>query len=154
MQSITKAMIGSIAVLLTATAMPAAALQIVTEEYAPFNFTENGKLSLDGLPVPIDEDRSVLINFAGPPGTFDRVSLADVIDREPQEREVAEVDVIRRRGVCLQVASARGVAIGVVDRSQEPEQRDPSAREGIGTFRDGLGDPDGGQHAHPGQRGQ
>jgi len=41
----------------------------------------NGQLqmTLAGRPVPIAAARSILINYAGPPGTFPRVSLADVI---------------------------------------------------------------------------
>lgn len=41
----------------------------------------NGQLrmTLDGHPVPIAANRSILINYAGPPGTFPSVSLADVI---------------------------------------------------------------------------
>jgi adenylate cyclase len=41
----------------------------------------NGQLrmTLAGHPVPIAADRSILINYAGPPDTFPSVSLADVI---------------------------------------------------------------------------
>jgi adenylate cyclase len=40
---------------------------------------QNGKLSLAGHPIPIASDRSIIINFAGAPGVFPRVSLADFI---------------------------------------------------------------------------
>jgi adenylate cyclase len=56
------------------------ALRIV-EKYLGKDATfENGALILDGRPVPVAADRSLWINFAGPPGTFDRISLADVMD--------------------------------------------------------------------------
>jgi adenylate cyclase len=37
----------------------------------------NGRLVLNGHAIPISRERSILINYAGPPDTFDRVSLAD-----------------------------------------------------------------------------
>jgi adenylate cyclase len=37
------------------------------------------RMTLAGHEVPIAADRSILITYAGPPGTFPRVSLADVI---------------------------------------------------------------------------
>jgi adenylate cyclase len=37
----------------------------------------NGKLVFDGRAIPLAPDRSVAINYAGPPGTFPSVSLAD-----------------------------------------------------------------------------
>ena len=40
---------------------------------------ENGRLSLAGHPIPISPDRAMYINYAGPPDTYPRVSLADVI---------------------------------------------------------------------------
>jgi adenylate cyclase len=40
----------------------------------------NGRVTLQGHPIPISlEDRSIYINYAGPPGTFPRVSLAQVV---------------------------------------------------------------------------
>jgi adenylate cyclase len=36
-------------------------------------------MTLGGHPVPIDADRSIYINYSGPPDTFPRVSLADVV---------------------------------------------------------------------------
>lgn len=39
---------------------------------------DRGQLTVAGQPVPIDAERSIVINYAGPPGTFPRVSLADV----------------------------------------------------------------------------
>ncbi|HWY48198.1 MAG TPA: adenylate/guanylate cyclase domain-containing protein, partial [Bryobacteraceae bacterium] len=38
---------------------------------------QNGKLVLDKIAIPISSDRSLAINYAGPPGTFPRYSLAD-----------------------------------------------------------------------------
>ena len=38
---------------------------------------QNGRLTLGGTRIPIDAERSVAINYAGPPGTFPRISLAD-----------------------------------------------------------------------------
>lgn len=38
---------------------------------------QSGKLLLQGRPIPISPERAMLINYAGPPGTFPRVSLAD-----------------------------------------------------------------------------
>lgn len=40
---------------------------------------QNGQLTFQGAPVPVSTDRTILINYAGPPGTFPRVSLADFI---------------------------------------------------------------------------
>jgi adenylate cyclase len=40
---------------------------------------QNGRLSLQGHTIPISPDRSIFINYAGPPGTFPRVSLADFV---------------------------------------------------------------------------
>ena len=40
---------------------------------------QNGRLMLQGRPIPIASDQSIFINYAGPPGTFTRVSLADFI---------------------------------------------------------------------------
>jgi adenylate cyclase len=39
----------------------------------------NGRLTLAGNVVPIGRDRSIFINYAGPPDTFPSVSLADVV---------------------------------------------------------------------------
>lgn len=38
---------------------------------------QNGKLMLQGNAIPISDDRAISINYAGPPGTFARYSLAD-----------------------------------------------------------------------------
>ena len=38
---------------------------------------QNGNLTLAGKQIPISADRSIAINYAGPPGTFPRYSLAD-----------------------------------------------------------------------------
>ena len=40
---------------------------------------ENGRLMLDGHEIPISHDRAIFINYAGGPGTFERVSLANFI---------------------------------------------------------------------------
>jgi adenylate cyclase len=61
------------------TAERSLALRVAEKYLAKDAVYENGRLILNG-PVPIAPDRSLLINFAGPPGTFDRVSLADVMD--------------------------------------------------------------------------
>ena len=66
--------------------------------------------------------------------------VADVVDGEPQEREVAEVDVVRRRGVRLEVAGAGDVAVVVGDRREQAEQGDASARQRICTLGDRLGE--------------
>ena len=64
--------------------------------------------------------------------------VADVVDGEPQEREVTEVDVVRGRRIRLEVAGAGDVALVVADRGDQSEQGDASAGEGIGTLRDRL----------------
>src|SRR5262245_27292919 len=56
------------------------AMRVVEKYLGKDAVFENGRLSLDGGTVPVAADRSLLINFAGPPGTFDRISLADVMD--------------------------------------------------------------------------
>ena len=38
---------------------------------------QNGRLILAGQPIPISPDRTIAINYAGPPGTFPRYSMAD-----------------------------------------------------------------------------
>jgi adenylate cyclase len=40
---------------------------------------QDGRLSLQGRPIPIDRDRTIVINYAGGPDTFFRVSLADFV---------------------------------------------------------------------------
>ena len=39
---------------------------------------QNGQLTLAGQRIPISADRTIAINYAGPPGTFPRYSMADV----------------------------------------------------------------------------
>ena len=52
----------------------------VTERYLGQDAAyENGRLTLAGKQIPIDANRSVYINYAGGPGTFSSVSLADVV---------------------------------------------------------------------------
>ncbi len=61
------------------------ALRIVEKRFGSDAVLERGaangrlRMTLAGHPVPIDADRSIVINYAGPPGTFPRVSLADVV---------------------------------------------------------------------------
>lgn len=57
------------------------ALKVVEKYLGEEAIFDNGRLTLSGRPVPVAADRSLVINFAGAPGTFDRVSLADVVDR-------------------------------------------------------------------------
>jgi adenylate cyclase len=40
----------------------------------------DGKLSLAGKPVPLADDRSIRINYAGPADTFPRISFSDFLD--------------------------------------------------------------------------
>lgn len=40
---------------------------------------QDGRLGVAGRPVPISPERSIYINYAGPPDTFPRISLADVV---------------------------------------------------------------------------
>jgi adenylate cyclase len=40
----------------------------------------NGRLVLNGNPIPVGPERDITINYAGPPGTFPSVSLADFLD--------------------------------------------------------------------------
>jgi adenylate cyclase len=50
----------------------------VAEKYAGTDAVfENGKLMFQGHEVPIAPDRTILINYAGPPDTFPHVSMAD-----------------------------------------------------------------------------
>jgi adenylate cyclase len=60
-----------------ASTRPSLALR-VAEKYIGSDATWNrGKLIFDGHAIPIAKDRTIAINFAGPPGTFPSVSLAD-----------------------------------------------------------------------------
>lgn len=59
----------------------------------------NGRLTLAGADIPIDADRSIYINYAGPPKTFPHVSLFDVVQaleagRTPQLREWFEGKIV------------------------------------------------------------
>ncbi len=50
----------------------------VAEKYAGVDAQfQNGQLMLAGQRIPISEDRRIAINYAGPPGTFPRYSMAD-----------------------------------------------------------------------------
>lgn len=50
----------------------------IAEKYAGSEAEwKNGKLIFDGQPIPIAADRSIAINYAGPPKTFPSVSLVD-----------------------------------------------------------------------------
>jgi adenylate cyclase len=55
------------------------ALRMAEEYLGKRAVIENGRLSLGGQPIPIYEDRSITISFAGPPDTFERVSVADFL---------------------------------------------------------------------------
>ena len=55
----------------------------VTEKYLQADAKyQNGRLTLAGYPVPISPEGSIYINYAGPPGTYPRISLADVVEFE------------------------------------------------------------------------
>jgi adenylate cyclase len=64
--------------------MPARSLALrVAEKYFDKDaVVQRGALTLDGHRIPIAADRSIYINYAGPPDTFPRVSLADVVAAE------------------------------------------------------------------------
>jgi len=52
----------------------------VTERYLGQDAVfENGRLTLAGQPIPIDDNRTIYINYVGGRGTFPHVSLADVV---------------------------------------------------------------------------
>jgi adenylate cyclase len=53
------------------------ALRIAEKFAASEAELQNGKLVFQGRTVPLAADRSIAINYAGPPGTFPSVSLAD-----------------------------------------------------------------------------
>jgi len=55
------------------------ALRVVEKSMGAEAEMRDGKMILAGRSVPIAADRSIVINYAGPPDTFPRVSLADVI---------------------------------------------------------------------------
>lgn len=40
---------------------------------------KDGKLTLRGQPIPVDSNRALFINYAGGPGTFPHISMADVL---------------------------------------------------------------------------
>jgi adenylate cyclase len=46
---------------------------------------QNGRLSLQDREIPIDRDRSIVINYAGGPDTFFRVSLADFVKADKRQ---------------------------------------------------------------------
>ena len=41
---------------------------------------EGGRFSLAGKPIPLSDSRAIAINYAGPPGTFPSISLADFVE--------------------------------------------------------------------------
>ncbi|HYL39121.1 MAG TPA: adenylate/guanylate cyclase domain-containing protein [Bryobacteraceae bacterium] len=53
------------------------ALRVVEKYLGADARFENGELTLQGNPIPISADRTIAINYAGPPGAFPRYSLAD-----------------------------------------------------------------------------
>ena len=81
----------------------------------------------------------------GVPGSVDpahppvATHVADALHVEAVEGEVAEVDVVRRRGVGLEVPVARGGAVVVGHGRQQTHQRDPPARERVGAVGHRLG---------------
>ena len=66
--------------------------------------------------------------------------VADALHVEAVEGEVAEVDVVRRGRVGLEVAVACGEAVVVGHGRQQAEQRDPPAGERVGAVGYRLGD--------------
>jgi adenylate cyclase len=46
---------------------------------------QNGRLALQGREIPIDRDRTIVINYAGGPDTFFRVSLADFVKADKRQ---------------------------------------------------------------------
>ena len=54
------------------------ALRIVEKYLGTDAYFQDGKLMLDKHVIPVSADRTLVINYAGPPGTFPRYSLADV----------------------------------------------------------------------------
>jgi adenylate cyclase len=55
------------------------ALRVVEKYLGSDADLRDGRLTLAGQNIPISADRSISINYAGPPDTFPRVSLADVV---------------------------------------------------------------------------
>lgn len=54
---------------------------LMAEKYLGAELTfQNGQMLLKGLPIPVGKDRDIIINYAGPPGTFPRASLVDFLD--------------------------------------------------------------------------
>ena len=53
------------------------ALRVVEKYLGSDGQLENDRLTLANTPIPIDRDRTIAINYVGPPGTFTRYSLAD-----------------------------------------------------------------------------
>lgn len=50
----------------------------IAEKFSGSDATwQNGKLIFAGRPIPLGTDRTIAINYAGPPGTFPSVSLAE-----------------------------------------------------------------------------
>ncbi len=55
------------------------ALRVVEKYLGADAEFHNGRLMLAGHAIPVSADRSIFINYAGPPDSFPRVSLADVV---------------------------------------------------------------------------
>jgi adenylate cyclase len=53
------------------------ALKVIEKYWGADSEFRNGTLTLQGRAIPISPERTIAINYAGPPGTFPRVSLAD-----------------------------------------------------------------------------
>ncbi|MSV28161.1 MAG: adenylate/guanylate cyclase domain-containing protein [Bryobacterales bacterium] len=65
----------------------------VAEKFLGADVTfENGKLMLAGKEIPVNRDRTININYAGPPDTFPRVSLSDFVEAA----RAGEKDKIRK----------------------------------------------------------
>ena len=61
---------------------------------------ENGRLIFNGHSVP-SPDRTIIINYAGPPGTFPRVSIADFLDAAKAGRKQQLRDWVGGKAVLI-----------------------------------------------------
>ena len=58
------------------------AFRVVEKYLGVDSESRGGRLTLQGRPIPISGDRSIFINYAGPAGTFPRVSIAEVVSAQ------------------------------------------------------------------------
>lgn len=73
----------------------------VAEKYVGSDATfENGRLIFNGHPVP-GSDRTITINYAGPPGTFPRVSIVDFLDAAKAGRKQQLRDWVSGKAVMI-----------------------------------------------------